>query len=552
MEKHYRKMVADVDMRVARRLQEQITDENSPRCGGFPEENGIVHAKVSIYVVTTMLTAYFCEDSTYYGDQSVRDSMLLGLKFIRRVRHDNGLFDDVTCNFYSAPDTAFCVKRMLPCYRYLKQYEGELKNTADQLLPIFEELIHDGARGMLEGGFHTPNHRWAIASVLMACSRLFDDPGMQKGAERYLLEGIDCNEDGEYSEKSAGNYNRINNDAMILLSEETGDPSYEEYAIRNLRMMLTYWEPDDSIFTANSTRFDKDLLVYPKDYYMEYLTLGIRHNIPEFLDMANKIFEIVEEKGILSPDQLIYLMLHPNLRVFEHEGTYHQEDFTKYYEQSGILRCRKGRYTCTVLGGKSEFLYFHNGTIKLVMKLAGSFFEHRAFHAEKMELLPDKTMHLSQVMHGWYYLPFEEKPSTSNWWEMDNASRKKKSGPDMQIDVWITPAEGGLDVCVKTSGADGAPWRIELAFTGITHISGEETKMPVKGGEVLVPHKGTLRCSNETDALLVGPCFGEHRFIEGKEDSELRSPGAVTVYLTDYTPFDHTIRIREGDTGFEP
>ena len=72
---------------------------------------------------------------------------------------------------------------------------------------------------------------------------------MEEAANTYLKEGIDCNEDGEFSEKSAGNYNRINNDAMILLSQVTGDTTYEQHVLRNLRMMLTYIEPDGSIFT---------------------------------------------------------------------------------------------------------------------------------------------------------------------------------------------------------------------------------------------------------------------------------------------------------------
>lgn len=31
------------------------------------------------------------------------------------------LFDYVTCNFFSALDTAFCIKKLLPVYQYLSQ-----------------------------------------------------------------------------------------------------------------------------------------------------------------------------------------------------------------------------------------------------------------------------------------------------------------------------------------------------------------------------------------------------------------------------------------------
>ena len=93
-----------------------------------------------------------------------------------------------------------------------------------------------------------------------------------------------------------------------MLSEATGDCSYEQHAVRNLRMMLTYWEPDDSIFTANSTRFDRDRLIYPKDYYMEYLKMGMKYGIPEFLQMCNTIFEF--------PLFLLFLVLYLHLFVF--------------------------------------------------------------------------------------------------------------------------------------------------------------------------------------------------------------------------------------------
>lgn len=564
MEKHYQKMIRDTQDRVEKSLQIQILDKESPRYGGFADPTGIVQAKFSIYRVASMTAAYCNEDTIYYHDGRVLDSILLGLDYIRRVQHENGLFDYITCNFFSAPDTAFCIKKLLPVYRYLAGKVGAAKlpdaeggpeaagRSGEDCLPQGEReilervgtIVESGARGMLKGGFHTPNHRWAIASVLMTCAGLFDCKEMETAAFTYLNEGIDCNEDGEFAEKSAGNYNRVNNDAMIMLSEATGDASYEQHAIRNLRMMLNYWEPDESVFTANSTRFDKDRLMYPKDYYMEYLNMGMKYNIPEFLQMCNSIFEMVDRKHITSPDFLIWFMLNPEYRKLEFEGSYVRPDFRSYYQESEIARGQQGRFTYTVMGGKSNFFYLHNGTMKLEMKVAGSFCEHRAFKSEKMERLSEREYHLSQTMRGWYYLPFAEKPETSDWWKMDNASRDKKQGPDMQIDVWVKEVENGVDVRVKTSGVEGAPWRIELAFSGVSLMTNEYMDMPLTGSEVIVVKKGYTEAGNGSDALIVGPCFGEHHFTEGKEDSEAKTPGAATLYLTDYTAFDHTIEIR--------
>lgn len=570
MEKHYQRVILDTQDRVVKSLQIQILDKESPRYGGFADPAGIVQAKFAIYRTASMTAAYCNEDTCFYHDKRVLESILTGLDYVMRVQHENGLFDYITCNFFSAPDTAFCIKKLLPVYQYLrgrrdgssgpeggngqaesgKSVESGGKSTVltaeeNCILDKVEHIVRQGAYGLLQGGFHTPNHRWAIASVLMACSRLFDSKEMEQAASAYLNEGIDCNEDGEFAEKSAGNYNRINNDAMILLSEATGDPSYEQNALRNLRMMLTYWEPDDSVFTANSTRFDKDRLIYPKDYYMEYLKMGMKYDIPEFLQMCNTIFDIVDRRQITSPDFLIWFMLNPEYRKLEYQGSYQRPDFQSFYQESGIARGQQGSFTYTVMNGKSNFLYLHNGTMKLEMKVAGSFCEHRAFKSERMEAVSPGEYHLSQTMRGWYYLPFAEKPSTSDWWKMDNASRDKKSGPDMQIDVWVKEAGNGIDVRVKTSGVEGAPWRIELAFSGVNFLTNDYVDLPLTGSETVVVKHGYTEVGNGKDTLIVGPCFGEHHFTEGKEDSEAKTPGAATLYLTAYTSFDREIQIRD-------
>lgn len=542
MRAHYEQILRDTDKAVAKSLRMQNLTEGSPWYGAFSQPDGVYQAKYAIYRVAGMIAAYCNQGSRYYHDGLILDRIMKGLDYISRAQHDNGLFDYVTCNFFSAPDTAFCIVKLIPHLRYLRSRDS-LNPDEALILARVERIVHAGGRGLLEGGFHTPNHRWAIASVLAMCGRLFHEDDLTQAAFQYLREGIDCNADGEYSEKSAGNYNAVNNDAMMLLSEALGDPSYEQHVIRNLRMMLTYWEPDDSVFTANSTRFDKDLKVYPDGYYWEYLSLGIRYNIPEFLAMANHTMEVVREKNIPAPDVLIELMNHPDFIDVESELSGTPDTYHAFYRDSGIARVRRGKYTYTVMRDKSNFLYVHNGSIKLAVKIGGSFCEHRAFKAETMTE-DENGFHLHQRMRGWYYLPFAEPPATSDWWQMDNAKRDKKLGPDMDIDVTIREAGEGLEVEVSTSGVSGAPWRVELAFEGITRISNEHMTMPVHGDEVLVLRDSFFEVTNPASSMRIGPAFGAHHFTEGKEDSEAKTPGAATVYLTDYTPFHHVIAIQ--------
>jgi hypothetical protein len=543
MRSHYAQIIRDTEKRAVRAMKTQNLDPNSPYYGAFVMPNGVYMQKHALYCIADIGAVYCNLESKLYHDEKLLASMLIGLDYVRAQQHENGLFDYITCNFFSAPDTAFCIGIILHLAQFLKRKEALVAGEA-ALLAKLDPIIHDGGRGLLEGGFHTPNHRWAIAALLATCGKLYGEADLTQAAFQYLNEGIDCNEDGEYSEKSAGNYNGVNNQAMLLLAEALDDDSFEQHVIRNLNMMLTYWEPDDSIFTANSTRFDKDRLVYPEGYYWFYLYLGAKYNIPEFAAMANYTFDIVREKNILSPNVLIRYMLHPELIDFESDVCGTPTQYHAYYADSGIARVRREGYTYTVMKDKSNFLYVHNGDIKLAVKIGGSFCEHRAFKAETMEMDETGAFHLHQTMRGWYYLPFPEKPATSDWWQMDNASRPKKLGPDMDIDVTVRETEDGIDVDIRTSGVEGAPWRVELAFSGIDRISNDHMTMPVRGDEVLVLKDSFFTVSNAVSTMEVGPAFGVHHFTDGKEDSEAKTPGAATVYLTDYTAFHHTISIR--------
>ena len=543
MKAHYEKLVRDTEKHVEKSLKIQNLQEGSPYYGAFVQENGVYMNKFAMYRIAPMITAYVNPDTRFYHDPLIYERILKGLDYVDSTQHENGLFDYITCNFFSAPDTAFCILKFIPSLQYLMKRDDL---TAEETLirERIEKIVHAGGRGLLEGGFHTPNHRWAIASLLAICGKMFGEQDLIDAAQIYLNEGMDCNDDGEYAEKSAGNYNAVNNDAMLLLSEGLDDPSYDQCVIRNLKMMLTYWEPDDSVFTANSTRFDKDRLVYPDGYYLHYLTMGIRYDIPEFKSMANYIFDVLNAKNLPAPDYLMDLMNHPELKECEWAESGTPKEYKAFYADSGIARVRKGCYSYTVMRDKSNFLYVHNGSIKLAVKIGGSFCEHRAFKAETMRMEEDGSFHLHQTMRGWYYLPFEEKLETSDWWTMDNASRKKKMGPDMDIDVVIRETENGLDVDIRTNGVEGAPWRVELAFNGIDRISNEHMTMPINGDEILVLKDSFFEVSNYEASMEVGPAFGVHHFTDGKEDSEVKTPGAATVYMTDYTAFHHVISIR--------
>lgn len=204
MEEHYRLILRDSESRLEDYILVQNVDHESLYFGSFTDGNGVREAKVALYRLQTITACYLCADSRYYHNSAVYERIIAGLSYVKSVQHENGLFDYVSCNFNSAPDTAFCLVAVIPLLRYLlhkPDKSAEEKNICDKLYDIADK----GSHGIMHGGFHTPNHRWAIAGMLKMCAGIFNDEKMSKSADIYLAEGIDCNEDGEYSEKSAGN-----------------------------------------------------------------------------------------------------------------------------------------------------------------------------------------------------------------------------------------------------------------------------------------------------------------------------------------------------------
>lgn len=550
MKTHYKKILFDTDNRIFRSLDIQVLDSlKELQYGGFKDQQGLVHPKFSIYRVTTMIAGLFNKDSRFYQDEKIYERVLLGLKYISNSQRENGFFDLINCNFYSAPDTAFCLKRLIPVYQYLtvSLYENAptdiLKEYAAILSPLLENIIHFGAMAITQGGFHTPNHRWAIASVLLICNRLFSEELFYEHAMLYLREGIDCNEDGEYAERSAGNYNRICNDAMIMIAKATDDPSYLEYAKRNLYMMLSYIEPDGSIFTNNSTRQDRGKKVYPKDYYMEYLYLGYLLKNEDFLQAANKIMDYVTIHNITSMDCLIHFMNTPDLISLEYNISQMPDTYHKYFKESSLVRIRNKNYSCSLVNNSSSFLYFTHGNLTMGMKIGGSFCEHRAFIPNTLTPV-EGGYTLSQTMTGWYYLPFLEPVGTVDWWKMDNEKREKIYGPNLNFHLFIEEADNGVDVHIKADGIDKAPLRVELSFDSGSVISSDTFTLYGGSSGSMIAKRGEITASKGSYSITVGPAFGEHDFSDGMFGSEAKNPHCFTVYFTDYTCFEHVISLR--------
>ncbi len=80
-------------------------------------------------------------------------------------------FDYTVRNFHSAPDTAFCYHGMDKTYRLMKKFEKDVDTAS--LQEKYLAIMKKAAAAIRDGGFHTPNHRWAICAALMQAADVF-------------------------------------------------------------------------------------------------------------------------------------------------------------------------------------------------------------------------------------------------------------------------------------------------------------------------------------------------------------------------------------------
>lgn len=544
MKRYMQYLIQSAERRTDNFLAEQVKNPADLQYGGI--RGNTWEAKPTIYALATAVAVYLNRESRFYKSERLYQGMRLALDFVKRTQRGDGYFDYPSCNFRSAPDTAFCFKRLYAAWRLLKKYEPDNVPGVAELQQEYLPIMHKALEAILVGGFHTPNHRWGIAAALLQGADLFAaekdfSAKLKARAELYLAEGIDGDDDGEYAERSTGNYNAVVNNAMIAMYEQTRDPSFLGYVRRNLSMMLYYIDPDDTIFTQNSTRQDKGKKEYAGKYFYQYLFMACVEENPVFDGAAHKIIKDGMERGDPAPDCLHIVMAHDEMMTHTFARYGFLDTYRKFFRHSGVLRVKTEKYGYTVIKGKSAFLFFQTGNTPIYVKVGESYCNVRNFVPEEIQPLEDGCV-LKGTAEGWYYLPFEEAPGTSDWWAMDHTKREKLISSTLQVTFVVRELENGLEFSVKTEGLDRLPLRFELCIPAGTVLENEHFWLKSAAGENMILREGSLSLHHEENTLCFGPGFGEHEFQGHYSGEELNTTG-YTVYCNAYTPVEKTLRL---------
>lgn len=569
MKRYWPHIVRSTEKMVEDYLAKQVKDSSRPDYGRMPSE--IIEGKLTIYLLTNAVCLYFCKESRYYKDEKLFDAIKTGLAFIERWQRDDGSLDYPSCNFYSAPDTSFCFRRLYGAWNILEKHAQteEEKELQNRYLVLMLRCIPI----LLYGGFHTPNHRWAVMSVLFTLANVVEQNGqlalevprypkeyfsedqiphtveelvqkLRDRANQYLAEGIDGDEDGEYAERSTGNYNAVVDKSLISAYEATGDEKFLGYVERNLNMMLYYIDGDDTIFTQNSTRQDHGTKQYADKYFYLYTYMADKTGNPLFDAAAHKIIKDNMERADLAQDCMYIFMMYDWLLDYEFKGYGFLPEYRKFFRGSQVLRVKKENYVYSVLNNKAAFLFLKFGSLPIGLRIGESYCDIRNFIPKSIEV-KDNGCVLKAEAGGWYYQPFKEDQGTSDWWAMDHTKRDKIHTSKVAITVTLSELENGLDINVKAEGMSGLPLRVELDVPAGVVLENETMCLTAGKGESMILRGGELNLHEGAQKIVIGPGYGTHAFT-GHYSGEERNEYGYSIFLNDYTPYDRSFRIVNG------
>ena len=514
-------------------LQNQIQDQNHPFYGAIRNGEEIPDAVATSGVLAMWAIGIACPESDYYQSTNLLNQFESGAQFLLKAQHRDGTIDLLSSNFHSPPDTAFSVEKIARAYTLL----ATVPKAEKALIPTKTYLLRAG-EALVIGGIHTPNHRWVVTAALLQIHALFPDKRYVARAEEWLLEHIDIDPDGQYTEKSAGGYTAIVNRVLIDVALGLNKPEILDAVRKNLNMTMYYTHPNGEVVTEASNRQDKGTINFLQGYYYSYRKLAIRDQNPQFAAMCRLIEETAKDR--IADNLSAYLLEQDLWKELPNPGKLPTE-YVKAFPYSGVVRIRKGNWDATLLSNNPGFLTFQKGKAVLQgMRIAASFFGKGQFQSSSITQQGDSWV-LTNALEGPYYQPYpkDKIDPNGNLSNMPRTQRTKSEIQYLRYSTTVTPQEKGIQVDFIIEGTDGVPVSLELIFRPGGILSGI-IPMPGRDKSFLFDSKIAQYTMGE-DSIHISPGLQQHKGIILR--GALPPMDAPTVYLTGFTPFKHSIKI---------
>ncbi len=543
----YHVLISELDRQVERLMSTQVMDRSRPDIGGFMSDDGLAGGS-GVGSATLLGYAYLLPESGFFEHEELRNRIDAATRFAQAARRSSGRWDLVTTNFDSAPDTAFVVQAVAPLVKLARGSNGV--RGAAELAKSIGELIRISVPGIVSGGFHTPNHRWVILSALAQARELFPDLDVDEPIHAYLAEGIDINEDGEYTERSAGVYNAICNRSLRLAAACLGHPDLLVPVRKNLDLSYHLLHGDGTIVTTLSSRQDRGSRVVPTGLIDSYYHMSRMDGNGFYAAVADWLWT---QGGGSLPWALHPFVEHPEWRTTDIDRDELPETFTRVYARSGLWRHRNGRLSASVAANITRPIDIAFGSIEsMAVKISSTYFATGQFRGEQFQVVNGRV----RLRHRGrnpiyserkydrpvYWLPVGREVKSEDWREV----RKRRSTYDLEpleLQLETVPVTNGFDLqIVSTGGVDGVPLQLECLFSpgGVLELDSGLLRAERGGTAFLKAGFATYRI--EAEAISVGPGNLQHRMWSMRNSEP--EPDCFRLLIALMTPVDWTLEIR--------
>lgn len=508
-------------------LDNQMMDASDRWHGGIRNYMNMYHARETASMLQRSAAAYYSPESKFYKSAELLERMRLAAEFLERTQTADGNVDLMVTNFNSPPDTGFVVHYVVTVAKLAQMHDDEA--VANIVKPF---LMKAGA-GMAKGGVHTPNHRWVVSAALAQIHDVFPNPDYVKRIDQWLAEGIDIDEEGQYSERSTGTYNAVCDYAFITMAHKLKRPELLEPVRKNLDAMSYLLHPNGEVVTVFSKRQDQNTRRTMSGYWFSLRYMAIHDQNGVYASMLKPLEP--------SSMNLAELMEYPELNKPLSELKPIPDDYHHEYPRSGIIRIRRGKKSCNILGnGSATWLEMRSGDVAINgIRFASAFFGKGQFAPTGWEKR-NGAYHFTQKLQGPYYQPITDSKRLPIL--QDDMLRIKKFRRLSEICILVYEGRvretaDGFEIDIEAKGTDNVPWALEINFRPGGKLEGVEPILHTEDAYVL---KGDVATYTVGDSSIeFGPGAVEHTYVELRGSEEKLS--GPSVYLTGYTPCKQTL-----------
>jgi hypothetical protein len=504
-------------------LASQVTNAASPGYGTLEDPRGVYAVRPAASFIEACMAAYLHPRSKFHANPLLVERMKLAAGYMERNQHADGFIDYRDTNFDSPPDTGFTIHNLATAACLAKRANRE------DLLAITEPYMRKAGAGLVVGGIHTPNHRWVVCSALAQINEVFQDHSYIRRIDQWLQEGVDIDEDGQFTERSTSVYNAVCDRAFLVMAAKLGRPELFEPVRKNLDSMLYLLHSNYDVVTEISRRQDRDQRsATMAAFWFALQYLAVKDGNGQFATLAN---HLAPQSASLSA-----YMEYPEMagRIPAPAGL--PDHFEREMHALGIVRVRRGPISATLISDDPIFFALHNGDVAIEgIRFASAFFGKGQFSAPAIKKQGDNYV-LSQKLDAAYYQPLNppRRVTPATW----SALRKERAATQkcvLEQIATIIKTPNGFRLRIQAHGTKGVPVSIEINLRGGGKIEGVTS---AADGTALL-QGGFATYSGRENWIRFGPGLGQHSYTQVR-GALPKLPG-TSVYLTAFTPCDHSV-----------